>query len=116
VVVHRENSEYDENGERHKGLDWFKPPESKTLHLVCDEIRHEWGSPLKWSSKPPYMASELGLPFEVMDPHQGWLQISKVIFRDYWTDPAIYEPVGGAAPRPRGEACATSLAGLPGSG
>jgi hypothetical protein len=29
VVVHRENSEHSENGERHNGLDCFRPPESK---------------------------------------------------------------------------------------
>jgi hypothetical protein len=28
----------------------------------------EWGSPLEWSSRSPYMASELGLPFEVGGP------------------------------------------------
>jgi hypothetical protein len=38
VVVHRRNSEYDENGEGHKGLDWFRPPESKTLRPVCGGI------------------------------------------------------------------------------
>jgi hypothetical protein len=31
----------------------------------------EWGSPLKWSSRSPYMASELGLPFEVSGPSSG---------------------------------------------
>jgi hypothetical protein len=29
MVVHRGDSEHSENGERHKGLDWFRPPESK---------------------------------------------------------------------------------------
>jgi hypothetical protein len=71
VVVRRENSEHGENGERHKGLDWFRHPESKTLHLVCDGIMCEWGSPLEWSFRPPYMASELGLPFEVSGTSSG---------------------------------------------
>jgi hypothetical protein len=61
VIVRRENSEHDENGERHKGLDGFGPPEIKTLRLVCGGIRCEWGSPLEWRSRPPYMAGGLGL-------------------------------------------------------
>jgi hypothetical protein len=68
VVVRRENSEYGEDGERHKGLYWFRPPESKTLRPVCSGIRREWGSPFEWNSEPPYMASGLGLPFEVSGP------------------------------------------------
>jgi hypothetical protein len=43
VVVRKENSEHGENGKRHKGLDWFRPLESKTLRPVCGEIRREWG-------------------------------------------------------------------------
>jgi hypothetical protein len=68
VVARRETSEHDENGERHKGLDWFRPPESKTLRPICGGIMREWRSPLEWSSRPPYMASGLGLPFEVGRP------------------------------------------------
>jgi hypothetical protein len=34
-------------------------------------IRREWGSPLEWSSRPPYMAGGLGLPFEVGGPSSG---------------------------------------------
>jgi hypothetical protein len=45
VLVRRENSEHGENGERHKGLDWFSPPESKTLRPVCSGIMCEWGGP-----------------------------------------------------------------------
>jgi hypothetical protein len=112
VVVRRENSEYGKNDERHKGLDWFRPPESKTLRPVCCEIMREWRSPLEWSSRPTYMASGLGL----VDPHRGQLQIRKVIFCDYMVNPATRGPTGGTAPRPRGEACATSPTGLPESG
>jgi hypothetical protein len=75
VVVRRENSEHGENGERNKGLDWFMHPESKTLCLVCDGIMHEWGSPLEWSSRPLYMANELGLPFEVGGTSSGLVTI-----------------------------------------
>jgi hypothetical protein len=71
VVVHRKNSKHDENSERHKGLDWFGPPEIKTLRPVCSGIMREWGSPLEWSSKPSYMASGLGLPFEDGGPSSG---------------------------------------------
>jgi hypothetical protein len=28
------NSDHGENGDGHKGLDWFMPSESETLHLV----------------------------------------------------------------------------------
>jgi hypothetical protein len=52
-------------------LDWFILPESKTLCLVCGGIMREWGSPLEWSSRPPYMASRLGFPFEVGGPSSG---------------------------------------------
>jgi hypothetical protein len=34
VVVLGSNSKLGENGEDTKGLDWFRPPESKTLRLV----------------------------------------------------------------------------------
>jgi hypothetical protein len=71
VVVHGENLEYGENGEGHKGLDGFRPSESKTLRPVCGGIMREWGSPLEWSSKPPYMACGIGLPFEVGGPSSG---------------------------------------------
>jgi hypothetical protein len=71
VVVHRENSKHGENGERHKGLDWFRPPESKTLHPLCGGIMREWGTLLEWSSRPPFMVDRLGLPFEVGGPSSG---------------------------------------------
>jgi hypothetical protein len=71
VVVRREKSEYGENGKKHKGLDCFKPLECTTLRLVCGGIRRESGSPLEWSSRPPYMASGLGLPFKVGGPSSG---------------------------------------------
>jgi hypothetical protein len=71
VVVRRENSEHGENGEDTRDLDWFRPPESKTLCPICGGIRHEWGSPLEWSSWPHCMASGLGLSFEVGGPSSG---------------------------------------------
>jgi hypothetical protein len=52
----------------------------------------EWGSPLEWSSRPPYMASELGFPFEVGGPSSGSVKIRKVSFRDYRGDTAILGP------------------------
>jgi hypothetical protein len=71
VVVRRVNSEHSENGKGHEGLDWFSPPESKTLRPVCGGIRCEWGSPLEWSSRPLYIASGLGLPFKVSGSSSG---------------------------------------------
>jgi hypothetical protein len=71
VVVHRENSEHSENGGRNQGLDWFRPPGSKTLLLVCGGIMREWGSPLEWYFRPPYMVNGLWLPFEVGGPSSG---------------------------------------------
>jgi hypothetical protein len=44
VVVCRENLKHSKNGERHKGLDWFRPPESKTLRLVCGGIMCDKGA------------------------------------------------------------------------
>jgi hypothetical protein len=38
VLVHMWNLEHNENGDEHGGLDGFRPPESKTLHLVCGGI------------------------------------------------------------------------------
>jgi hypothetical protein len=38
VLVHVWNSEHDKNGNEHKGLDWFGPPESETLHPVWGGI------------------------------------------------------------------------------
>jgi hypothetical protein len=64
------NSELDENGKDTVVLDWFRPPESKTL-------RPEWWdyawkrSPPEWSSRPPYMAGGLEFPFEVGGPSSG---------------------------------------------
>jgi hypothetical protein len=71
VVIRRENSEHGGNDKGHKGLDWFRPLESKTLRLVCGGIRREWGSPLEWSSRPPYLVSGLGLPSMVRGPSSG---------------------------------------------
>jgi hypothetical protein len=55
----------------HKGLDWFMPPESKTLRPVCGGIMREWGTPIEWSSRLPYMVNRLGIPFEVGGPSLG---------------------------------------------
>jgi hypothetical protein len=71
VVVRRWNSECGENGKGHKGLDWFRHPESKILRPICGGIMREWGSPLEWSSRPPYMFNGLGLPFKVNGPSSG---------------------------------------------
>jgi hypothetical protein len=71
VLVRGWNSEHGEDGKSHKGLDWFRPPESKTLHPVCGGIMRERGSPLGLSSRPPYMVNWLGLPFEVGGPLSG---------------------------------------------
>jgi hypothetical protein len=51
-------------------LDWFGPPESNTLRLVWWDYV-EKVNPLEWSSRPPYMASGLGFPFEVSGPSSG---------------------------------------------
>jgi hypothetical protein len=29
------------------------------------------GSPLEWSSRPPYIASRIGVPFKVVGPSSG---------------------------------------------
>jgi hypothetical protein len=64
------NSELDENGKDTVVLDWFKPSESKTLRLVWWD--YSWKtSPPEWSCRPPYMAGELGFPFEVCGPSSG---------------------------------------------
>jgi hypothetical protein len=39
------NSEHSKSGEGHRGLDWFKPPESKTLRLVWWNYAEEEKSP-----------------------------------------------------------------------
>jgi hypothetical protein len=46
VVVRKENSECGESGKIHKGLDRFRPPESKTLRPVCGGIMRQWRSRL----------------------------------------------------------------------
>jgi hypothetical protein len=70
VVVLRSNTKLDENGKDARGLDWFRPPESKTLRPVW--WNYVWkGSPFEWSSRLPYMAGGLGLPFEVGRPSSG---------------------------------------------
>jgi hypothetical protein len=48
-------------------LDWFRPPESKTLHPVWWDYV-ERSSPLEWSSRSTYMAGRLGFPFKVGGP------------------------------------------------
>jgi hypothetical protein len=64
------NSELGENGKDMVVLDWFGPPESKTLRPVW--WNYAWKrSPLEWSSRPPYMAGGLGFPFEVGGPSSG---------------------------------------------
>jgi hypothetical protein len=64
------NSKLDENGKDTVVLDWFRPPKSKALHLVW--WNYVWkGSPLEWSSRPPYVAGGLGFPFEVGGPSSG---------------------------------------------
>jgi hypothetical protein len=58
------------NGKDTVVLDWFRPPESKTLRTVW--WNYAWrGSRLEWSSRPPYMTSGLGFPFEVGGPSSG---------------------------------------------
>jgi hypothetical protein len=70
MVVLGSNSEPDENGKDAVVLDWFRPPESKTLRPVW--WNYAWkGSPLEWSSRPPYMAGGLGFPFKVGGPSSG---------------------------------------------
>jgi hypothetical protein len=64
------NSELGENDKGTVVLDWFRPSESKTLRLVW--WNYAWkGSPLEWSSRPPYMADGLEFPFEVGGPSSG---------------------------------------------
>jgi hypothetical protein len=70
VVVLGSNSEPGENGKYIVVLDWFRPLESKTLHPVWWNYASK-GSPLEWSSRPPYMANGLGFPFEVNGPSSG---------------------------------------------
>jgi hypothetical protein len=107
VVVNRWNSEHDKNGEGHKGLDWFRPLESKTLHLVSGLNgalgRHIW-------------PAGYGLHSRSMDPRWGRLKIRKVVFCDYWEILAICGPTSAAEPRPNEESCTISLADPPESG
>jgi hypothetical protein len=70
VVVRRENSEHGENGKGHESLDWSGLRRVKP-YVQCGGVRREWRSPLEWSSRPPYMASRLKLPFEVSGPSSG---------------------------------------------
>jgi hypothetical protein len=78
-------------------LDWFRPPESKTLRPVWWDYV-ERSSPLEWSSRPPYMAGGLGFPFEVGGPSLGLVTyFGKVAFHNYRVDPAILGSTGGAA-------------------
>jgi hypothetical protein len=74
VVVLRSNSELGENGKDMVVLNWFRPLESKTLRPVW--WNYVWkGSPLEWSSRPPYMAGGLGFPFKVGGPSVGSVTI-----------------------------------------
>jgi hypothetical protein len=58
------NSKLDKTGKDTVVVDWFGPPESKTLHLVW--WNYAWKkSPLEWSSRTPCMTGGLGFPFEV---------------------------------------------------
>jgi hypothetical protein len=78
-------------------LDWFRPPESKTLRPVWWDYVERF-SPLEWSSRPPYIAGGLGFPFEVGGPSsRSVTNFRKVSFRNYREDPAILESTGGAA-------------------
>jgi hypothetical protein len=78
-------------------LDWFRPPESKTLHPVWWDYV-ERSSPLEWSSRPPYMAGGLGFPFEVAGPSsRSVTDFRKVAFCNYREDPMILGSTGGAA-------------------
>jgi hypothetical protein len=64
------NSKLGENGKDTVVLDWFRPPESKTLcQMWWDCV--ERSSLLEWSSRPPYMADGLGFLFEVGGPSSG---------------------------------------------
>jgi hypothetical protein len=47
VVVCKENSEHGENGKRHKGLDWFRPLESKPYVQYAVKLGVNGGSPLE---------------------------------------------------------------------
>jgi hypothetical protein len=77
-------------------LDWFRPLESKTLCLVWWDYV-ERSSPLRWSSRPPYMAGGLGFPFEVGGPSSGSLtDFRKAAFRNYREAPAILGSTGSA--------------------
>jgi hypothetical protein len=70
VVVLGSNSELSENGKDTVVLDWFRPPESKTLRPVWWD--YAWKeSPLERSSRSPYMVSGLGFPFKVGGPSLG---------------------------------------------
>jgi hypothetical protein len=75
-------------------LDWFRPPESKTLRPMWSDYVEKVNSP---RMEPPYMAGGLGFPFEVGGPSSGSVtDFRKVAFRDYREDPAILGPTGGA--------------------
>jgi hypothetical protein len=64
------NSELGENGKDTIFLNWFRPPESKTLRPLWWD--YAWKrTPLEWSSRSPYMAGGLGFPFEVGEPSSG---------------------------------------------
>jgi hypothetical protein len=78
-------------------LDWFRPPESKTLRQVWWDYA-ERSSPLEWNYRPPYRAGGLGFPFEVGGPSSGSVtDFRKVAFRNYREDPAILGSTSGAA-------------------
>jgi hypothetical protein len=55
----------------HKGFQTGSDLRRVKPYVQCVGIMREWGSPLEWSSRPPYMAGGLGLPFEVGGPSSG---------------------------------------------
>jgi hypothetical protein len=71
VVVHRWNSEFGENGEDTRGFWTGLGLQRVKSYVQCGGIMREWGSPLEWSSRPPYMASRPRLPFEVGGSSSG---------------------------------------------
>jgi hypothetical protein len=111
--------EHDKNGEEHMDtnvLDWFGPPESKTLCPVWWWNYAESGSPLEWSPRPPYMDNRLGFPLEVGGPVSGSVTRWKAIFLDYKGYPVTLGLTGGIEPRPSDLSCTPSLVDPPRSG
>jgi hypothetical protein len=80
VVVRRENSELGKNSKGHEGLDWFRPPESKTPR-PCGGIRHEWGSPRRALEGRPRLPciGWRALGYKSVSIYPSWLQQRKLI-------------------------------------